>query len=468
MNHELGDEATRSTAAAGLRRAPSVSLQLSLTLVAALVIVLGIHSLVVIGLPPPPPTLQSLQQTAEALRDPARAADYGLASGLQAELPEAMEAGPLAGTLAQLLGVDAARVRISWADGRTSLSIHRADRDVTGAAAPLPQTLMVTLPLPAFAAALQEPSGHWRVVAPVRPWLTPWQRQVLASFVLSALLLIPLAGWAARRLTRPLRALGEAAAALDLSSPPAQIPIVGSREARQLGLALRAALQRWRQQSEERIQLIAAIAHDLRTPLTGLRLRLDPLPEAQREPLLADLGRIEQMVTRALEYVHSDQDALQLEPVDLGELAEDAVRCAEAAGQSAEWQGGDAPTVRIEADALALHRALGNLLENAARYAGACEIALRTEGDDAVLTVADRGPGIPAERVEALLQPFQRGDRARSARGGFGLGLSIAATIARRHGGALQLLPRPGGGLCAELRLPRSAQRPSSEPGHPP
>lgn len=452
MNHELDGDAAGSAAAAALRRAPSVSLQLSLTLVAALVIVLGIHSLVVIGLPPPPPTLQTLQQTAEALRDPARAADYGLAPRVVVDLPEAMEAGPLAGTLAQLLGVDAARVRISWADGRTSLSIHRADRNVTGADAPLPQTLMVTLPLPAFAAALQEPSGRWRVVAPVRPWLTPWQRQVLASFVLSALLLIPLAGWAARRLTRPLRALGEAAAALDLSSPPAQIPIVGSREARQLGLALRAALQRWRQQSEERIQLIAAIAHDLRTPLTGLRLRLDPLPEAQREPLLADLGRIEQMVTRALEYVHSDQDALQLEPVDLGELAEDAVRCAEAAGQSAEWRGGD--TVRIEADALALHRALGNLLENAARYAGACEVALRIEGEAAVLTVADRGPGIPAERVEALLQPFQRGDRARSARGGFGLGLSIAATIARRHGGALRLLPRSGGGLCAELRLP--------------
>jgi signal transduction histidine kinase len=435
-------------------RGPSVSLQLSLTLVVALVIVLGIHSLVVIGLPPPPTTLQSIQQTAEALRDPARAVAYGLESRLQAVLPGTMEEGPLAGALAQILGVAPTQVRTAWADGRKSLSIRRVGEDADGIEAQLPQALLMVPALPAFAAALQEPSGHWRVVAPVRPWLTPWQRQLLASFVLSALLLIPLAGWAASRLTRPLRALGHAAASLDLSSPPEQIPITGSREARQLGQALRAAMQRWRQQSEERVQLIAAIAHDLRTPLTGLRLRLDPLPEVQREPLLADLVRIEQMVTRALEYVHSDQDALQREPVDLGELAEDAVRCAEAAGQVVVWRGADGPAALIEADALALHRAVGNLLENAARYAGACEVWLRAEAGAMVLTVADRGPGIPAECVDALLQPFQRGDRARSARGGFGLGLSIAATIARRHGGALQLRPRPGGGLCAALWLP--------------
>lgn len=437
-------------------RSRPVSVHLALILVAAMVIVLGVHSLVVIALPPPQPTLQSVRQTAEALRAMDPAAVQGFEGRWSDQIPAGMENGPLANALAGLVGVDRSLVRARWIDKGLSVSVQRVGDRVPLSDEVLLQALVMVPSLPAFSAALRDPSGRWWVVTPNRPWLTAWQRQLLASFTLSAVLLVPLAGWAASRLTRPLRELGQSAESIGISGSLEQIPLVGPREAQQLGQALRSAMQRWREQSEERVQLIAAIAHDLRTPLTGLRLRLDVLPATQRAPLLADLARMEQMVTRALEYVHSDNDPLEPEPVDLRELAEDAVQSAAAAGLPATWQGRDAPSIRIEADALALHRAIGNLLENAARYAGACEVSLHRNGAEAVLQVVDRGPGIPPDRVDVLLQPFQRGDRARSTRGGFGLGLSIAATIARRHGGALKLAPRVGGGLHAEIRLPIS------------
>jgi signal transduction histidine kinase len=443
-------------------RARSIHLQLALTLIIAVAIVLGVHALVVIKAPPPPPQLQSVQQMALALGDATRAATFGLSSEAVPQLPAGMESNLVSDTLAQILRVEPDRVRMRWSDGQRSLSIRQIGPNPAANDVRISQALLLVPALPPFAAALREPNGaRWQLVTPVQPWLSAWQQQILASFVLSALLLVPLAWWAASRLSQPLRQLGQAAKQLDLSSDPTQIPLNGPLEAQQLGHALRAAMQRWQQQSAERVQLIAAIAHDLRTPLTGLRLRLDPLPDAEREPLLADLGRIEQMMTRALEYVHSDQDALEMEPVVLPLLAQDGVSSAQAAGLAVRWLGAADCEIPLRADALALHRALANLIENAARHGGGGEVSVRVEGGFAGIEVSDHGPGIASDRIEQLLQPFQRGDRARSTRGGFGLGLSIAATIARRHGGALRLAARTGGGLVAGLWLPLdpSAQR---------
>lgn len=333
----------------------------------------------------------------------------------------------------------------------SSAAASRPPADTTSLSAILAQ-----IPgLPPFEAAVQQDDGRWLSVAPRTGLWTPWRRQAVTTFLFSALLLTPLAWLVAGRLTGSMRRLAASAAALQLARDEPAIAIEGPREVREVAQAMRAAVERLRQQTEERSRMVAAIAHDLRTPLTGLRLRLDDLATPTRERVLADIDRMEQMIARVLEYVRSEQDYLNLEPVDVVALVHDCVAAAQSAGQAVHYVNhaavDDSP-ITLHADALALHRALGNLLENAARYAGGAEIRTERRQRQVVIAVSDRGPGVPPDQLQNLLQVFARLDRSRNSRsGGVGLGLSIAAAIARRRGGQLLLRNREGGGLVAEL-----------------
>jgi len=437
--------------------------QFALTLLVVIAVVLAIHSLVVVVLPPPQPLRMTVAGAVAALGSNSAAARAGLERTWSGQPPAAANSDEITAAVASALRIPSQRVRARWLDERGGVSITSMVLLPSSAAASRPpadaislSAILAQIPgLPPFEAAVQQDDGRWLSVAPRTGLWTPWRRQAVTTFLFSALLLTPLAWLVAGRLTGSMRRLAASAAALQLARDEPAIAIEGPREVREVAQAMRAAVERLRQQTEERSRMVAAIAHDLRTPLTGLRLRLDDLATPTRERVLADIDRMEQMIARVLEYVRSEQDYLNLEPVDVAALVHDCVAAAQSAGQAVHYVNhaavDDSP-ITLHADALALHRALGNLLENAARYAGGAEVRTERRQRQVVIAVSDRGPGVPPDQLQNLLQAFARLDRSRNGRsGGVGLGLSIAAAIARRHGGQLLLRNREGGGLVAEL-----------------
>ncbi|MFC4728437.1 HAMP domain-containing sensor histidine kinase [Coralloluteibacterium thermophilus] len=318
--------------------------------------------------------------------------------------------------------------------------------------------LAAGLQVPAFQLAAVQPDGTWRVVGSVDAGRGQWRRQVLLALALGALLIAPLAWWMARRLTGPLRRLAEASARMDLGADAPAVPVEGAAEVRVLGRAIADARQRLRAQADDVTAMLAAVAHDLRTPLTGLRLRAESAPPPERERMVADIERMQAMIAQVLAYARGELAPLQRETVDVAALAQELAASATALGQAVQVQA-DAPAI-VQGDALALRRAVSNLIDNAVRYAGAAEIVIHGDESHVRIDVADRGPGIPADARARLVQPFQRLERSRSRdTGGTGLGLAVARSTAQRHGGRLDLHDRAGGGLLARLTLPRDALR---------
>lgn len=198
---------------------------------------------------------------------------------------------------------------------------------------------------------------------------------------------------------------------------------------------------------------MAALSHDLRTPLTRLRLRLEALgdrPEAQRG--IADIHEMNALVESALEVFRNAAGGEAAQPTDLFALAQSVTDDFAEQGHPASLAG--APLV-ARVQPLALRRVLANLVGNAIRYGGAAEVSVQAVEGGAVLRVDDRGPGIPAHQLDAVCQPFYRLDASRSrATGGSGLGLYIARDLTLRQGGRLTLANREGGGLRAQVWLP--------------
>lgn len=284
---------------------------------------------------------------------------------------------------------------------------------------------------------------------PVARWL-PW---VLAAQV--ALLLA--SAWLAVRLaTRPLARLAAAAERLDPAGRGAALAQDGPREVAQAARALNTLQARVAAHVSERMQILAAISHDLQTPITRMRLRLEAMEEGPVQArLLDDATRLGLLVREGIDYARSASVAMG-EPVrlDLHAFLDSVV---------ADYQDTGRPVRLVESgQALlqthpqALRRVVQNLIDNALAYAGSAEARLRVEGDGTTwIDILDRGPGIPPESLETVLQPFQRLEASRSRdSGGTGLGLAIAQQLAEAIGGRLRLSNREGGGLCASVALP--------------
>lgn len=271
---------------------------------------------------------------------------------------------------------------------------------------------------------------------------------LLASVLALSLLVV-------RWLTRPLAVLARAADALgrDIHRPP--LPEEGSTEVRHAARAfnrMQASLQRYLQDRE---RMLAAVSHDLKTPITRLRLRTEALgDDALRTKFEHDLDDMEAMVLATLEFMRSAADKETLQPVDINALLASLQADFEEVGHPVRVEGTAHSPVR--AKPLALKRALANLLDNATKYGHDVAVDVRDRHARVEITVTDRGPGIPPDQLERVFEPFYRieGSRSRDT-GGVGLGLGIARNIARLHGGDLVLRNRAGGGLEAHLVLPR-------------
>jgi len=288
-----------------------------------------------------------------------------------------------------------------------------------------------------------------RAVAP-RMEVSP----VLVAVLTTQLLLMLLLTWLAVRLaTRPLQRLAEAADALGPGTPARPLSEQGPREVVQAARALNAIQQRIETHLAERMQILAAVSHDLQTPITRMRLRADLLDDAAlRDKLQHDLDAMQELVREGIAYARSAHSANEAPVrVDLRALL-DSMACDYAdSGRAVKLMPGDelAATTRP----LALRRIVGNLADNALKFAGEAELSLGPlDGGGFSIAVRDRGPGIPDAELAAVLQPFHRLENSRSREtGGAGLGLAIAHQLALAVGGKLTLANRDGGGLEARL-----------------
>ena len=272
--------------------------------------------------------------------------------------------------------------------------------------------------------------------------------------------LVLIAWIGARWLSAPLRRLASAAKALgqDMDHPP--LPEDGPKEYRDASRLFNQMQTQIRQQRQESDRFVAAVSHDLRTPLTRLRLRAERLGDtAQKHAFQHDIVEMDAMITSTLDYLHGmvDEEAfVRLDVQALVEsLADDQLDC----GHAVSIAGTAAPLL---GQASALRRCVANLVENAIRYGGAAHILLDDSPEQLRIEVHDPGPGLPEAELSQVLAPFYRaGASADCPHGGVGLGLSIAHDIARRHQGTLQLRNGDSAGLVAVLRLPRQPCQPA-------
>lgn len=270
------------------------------------------------------------------------------------------------------------------------------------------------------------------------------------------LLALLIAAWVgARWLAQPMRRLAAAARELgrNIERPP--LPESGTRECREASQVFNQMQERIRQQLQDRDRLVAAVSHDLRTPLTRLRLRAELLNDEETSAEFhRDIIEMEAMIQDTLDYLRGQAQGAQMVRVHIQALLHSVADDHQLAGVQIPVSGDAQP---IWAQPGPLRRCIDNLLGNALRYGGGAEIRLEDLADRVRITVRDHGPGLPEAALQQVMQPFVRMEASRHRHhGGVGLGLSIARDIALRHHGQLQLHNAPDGGLCAVLELPRA------------
>lgn len=299
-------------------------------------------------------------------------------------------------------------------------------------------------------------SGQWlnvgtRIHRPPLQW--PWLPAV--SFGLSAAVLLIAVFWfVLTRLTGPLRNLSAAADRLGRGEDVEPLPATGPAEMRQLTNTFNRMQARLTRFVADRTRLLAALGHDLRSPLTALRVRAEMVDDDEtRERMIASISEMQDMVDSTLAFARGMAISEPSETVDLAEFLDNLCGELNETGGDLSFTPDARPQVRARVNAL--RRALRNVIENALRYGGTARIGLSETDGVARISIADDGPGIPDDQLERVFDPFVRLESSRSREtGGTGLGLSIARTVIQAHGGEIRLQNRAGGGLTAYVELP--------------
>ncbi|NIJ08085.1 signal transduction histidine kinase [Sphingomonas vulcanisoli] len=406
--------------------------------------------------PPPRPQFNRLDEIAETLaggshdtqeHDHDRDLLTSVQAGAPMPRPRMVAEPPLTHMLAERLARPDGQVRLYFEPEAAKQPFRRWPRQ------PVYRRHGETIFFTPLIAAVQTPQG-WRIAqTPPPPLIAPWQRRMILWFLISIVALVPLAWWFARALTRPISSF--AAAADRLGSDPLAPAVTeeGPAELRIAAHALNRMQSRLADYVGERTAMIGAIAHDLRTPLARIAFRIEDAPDAVREKVLGDVEQMRAMLAATIGFVRNTEGERMRVPVDLTALVMALIEQDRDLGRDVSLAS-SAPAI-VLGDPLSLERLLQNLIDNGIAYAASVEASVRREEGVAVVTIADRGPGMPAELLERAFQPFVRGDPSRNrATGGIGLGLTIARTIAENHGGTVTLANRAGGGLDAVLRLP--------------
>ena len=291
-------------------------------------------------------------------------------------------------------------------------------------------------------------------VRPAMVPLSPW----LPAVLLGQLALLIACTWLAVRIAiRPLTRLAQAVETLDPNAHAVHLDEKGPTEVAYAARAFNAMQARIAAYLKERMQLLAAISHDLQTPITRMKLRAEFMDDSsEKDKLWNDLGEMEHLVREGVAYARSIHGATEeSRRTDLDSFLDSLVFDYQDMGKDVQLGGKSAAV--IDTRPHALRRVLVNLVDNALKFAGAAELWVETKADGSLsVKVMDRGPGIAEEQLAQVMQPFYRVENSRNrSTGGTGLGLAIAQQLALAIGGALTLSNRVDGGLCAELRLPK-------------
>jgi signal transduction histidine kinase len=309
----------------------------------------------------------------------------------------------------------------------------------------------------AFFVSVPLPDQSWlNFSAPVDPPNLVWSLRFGLSIVVMLVAVVILSVIVVRHMTRPITTFARAAQRLgvDVKAPP--LPEKGPAEVRQAARAFNEMQGRIRRFVEDRTQMVAAISHDLGTPITRLRLRAEFDEDVeQRKKMLADLDDMQRMVASALAFARDEASCEPRAVVDLRSLVQRVCDDVSDAGHEVVVDIGDTP-LPYPCLPAALRRALGNLVDNAVNYGQRARVSLSETKSHVTVRIDDDGPGIPEDLKEEAFKPFRRLETSRSREtGGTGLGLTTARTIVRAHGGEITLKNRTEGGLSVEVTLPR-------------
>jgi len=326
----------------------------------------------------------------------------------------------------------------------------RSDTELAAAAANL------ALPV-SLAASVELNDGRWLNVASTFGTDLPPLWPTFLSSGLMALAIIAIIVFSVRRITRPLRALAAASEKLGHGESVPRLPLTGPREVQRATSAFNAMQERLTRFLRDRTAMLAAISHDLRTPLTSLRLRAEFVDDDEmREKLVETIAEMQHMAEATLSFAREDATEEETRVVDLAGLAQSVADDLADLGNPVSFA--ESARLPYACRPISLKRALRNLAENAIRYGRRARIAVIDGREGPTIVVEDEGSGIPPERMEDVFEPFVRLETSRSEQtGGVGLGLSIARSIARAQGGDIVLENRPEGGLRASIRMPKKA-----------
>ncbi|MBP2150018.1 ATP-binding protein [Xanthobacter autotrophicus DSM 597] len=288
-----------------------------------------------------------------------------------------------------------------------------------------------------------------------------WSRPIVLSFLISALAVSLVTVACVRLQTRSLRSLADASERFGRGETVPPLDVHGPTEVAAATRAFNTMQQRLSQFMRDRMRLLASISHDLRTPLTTLRLKAEFVDDAEvRNDIIATIDELVAICEATLAFTRAEATSEETRTVDIAELCAEVVDEFAGVGADAEMAehaaGVLSAPILLPCRPVALRRALRNLVDNAVRYGGKAVVSVQAPVAGTVaIRVEDDGPGLPEDRFEEAFQPFVRLEPSRSTEtGGIGLGLAIARSIVKAHGGELTLANRPGGGLCAKIVLP--------------
>ena len=360
----------------------------------------------------------------------------------------------LAEEISQQLGVPIADVRMS-----TTLDMRSPARQTVGVVRRLMGVRGLRhgenhFTVGAFDLAIRQPDGRWLMIEPERHGLfTPWQTRILMWFAITSLALLPIAFLFARRLSSPIAAFAQAAERLgrDPGAPPLRLK--GPAELRAAVAAFNEMQDRLRRYVQDRTAMIGAVAHDLRTPLTRLRFRVEAVPEPIRTKMTNDMEQMDAMIAATMAFVRDATKTGERCRLELSSLVQSVADEMSDTGADVTAEV-DGPVV-IDGDPVALRRMVSNLLDNAVKFGDRARARVYSQDHAAIIEVDDDGPGLNGTDQDRMFEPFYRGEPSRSREtGGAGLGLAVVRSVARAHGGDAALENLPGGGLRARARLP--------------
>lgn len=368
-------------------------------------------------------------------------------AGESGDAEENPAARAVAARIARYLRIPAERVNVelSRAQGHRTVLLHDVSRT--------PELAVVG----DFRLWVRQADGSSIVYEPVNPgFLDNRLRRNLALLLICALVMLPVAWLVARWLALPFKEFAQAAERLGRDPGAAPQAIAGPAEANRALASLTLMQQRLDSYVTDRTRMLAAIAHDLRTPLTRLAFRIESVDPPLSDAMARDVEEMQHMLAETMRFARADALSGPRELLDMSEIGAEVAEDLALTRDGIAFHPAPLP-LPVSVDRIAIRRLLANLTENALAYGGNARISAHAseDGDNAVIDVDDDGPCIPPADIERLFEPFQRLESSRSRHtGGIGLGLPIARSVARAHGGDVVLMNRDSGGVRARIILP--------------